>query len=127
VSAPFWIPGWLHITQFQVLFFLHAQSLLCCSAAQSEAVKIASAPHCGVNRSAVRRSSKVATATVTTPISSGIGSTSVIQMLVAGAVFTPALRIFNRLLIPKLQCFLFFWHCVVLCCLGLLFVLVGPA
>ena len=54
--------------------------------------------------------------------------TSVVQVFVAVVTFVATLRILDRLLVTEFNRFLFFfWHCVVLCCFGFLFVLVGPA
>ena len=60
------------------------------------------------------------TATAMMPIVFRVVQTSVVQMLIP-VVLVATLGIFDRLLVTKLHRFLFFWHCVVLYCLGLLF------
>ena len=61
------------------------------------------------------------TATAMMPIVFRVVCTTRVQMLVTVVTFAATLRILDRLLITELHRFLFFWHCVVLCCLGLLF------
>ena len=51
-------------------------------------------------------------ATAMMPIVFSVVKTSIVQMFVA-VVLPTTLRILDRLLVTKLHCFLFFWHCVV--------------
>ena len=77
--------------------------------------KISSAPHCGLNRSAVHRSSETTVAlAVMMPLifARSAFSAGRVQMMRAGslAMMAPATRILRWLLIAELH-FLCFWHC----------------
>lgn len=119
VSATLWILGRFHVTQLEVLFCFQGCLSFCCPAFVVKEGKSNRTAHCGMNRSAVRASSKVAATAVMMPLvfAGSAFSSHRIEIVGRSAAVSTATRVFLRLLIAELYALFLFWHCFLSSCL----------